>query len=201
MKKRKGCGPSIRRGCGDNRNGKLRTYAQIVADYRRHYDDDVARYRAFFGDGSLAPGEAVRRAGLSLRDDGTVHPHQRRLGRLLMAEAAAILTPLAPALMAATNFDELHRTIDLHLRAVGGFGELAIYDIAQRLGWYRNMEPSAIYLHCGTREGAKALGLSTSGRTLALAALPPELRVLSPSQLEDVLCIYKNDLRRIAAPF
>lgn len=191
-----GCRPAGGMGCHSG-EGELDSFAKIVADYRRHYDDYVAADRAYFGDHSLSPAEAVRRACRSLQPDGTLHPHQRRLGTARMAEAAAIMAPFAAALMAAKTFAELHRIVELHLSAAGGFGELVIYDIAQRVGWYRELEPEEIYLHRGTRDGARVLVPGVTGRTLARSRLPSEFQALSPAQLEDVLCIYKDDIRRI----
>jgi hypothetical protein len=47
----------------------------------------------------------------------------------------------------------------------------------------------AVYLHAGTREGARALNLS--GKTIDVR----ELRKLSAEEIEDCLCIYKDALR------
>ena len=108
------------------------------------------------------------------------------------------MAPFVAALMEASDFAALHRTIDVQLRAVGGFGELAIYDIAQRIGWYRRLEPAEIYLHRGTRDGARLLVPGLAGATLSPARLPPEFHALTPPQLEDVLCIYKAQIGGIA---
>jgi hypothetical protein len=37
--------------------------------------------------------------------------------------------------------------------------EEVVYDIAHRIGAYLRREPEAVYLHAGTREGARALNL------------------------------------------
>jgi hypothetical protein len=51
-----------------------------------------------------------------------------------------------------------------------------------------------IYLHAGTREGARRLGLDTSGPTLGVDEIPKGLCALTPREIEDVLCIYKDAL-------
>jgi len=43
---------------------------------------------------------------------------------------------------------------------VPGFGKLAVYDVAMRIGIWRDIWPRYVYLHAGTRKGARALGLS-----------------------------------------
>lgn len=49
-------------------------------------------------------------------------------------------------------------------------------------------------IHGGVRQGARALGLDASQRTPPMAAMPPEMRRLEPFEVEDVLCIYKDEL-------
>ena len=38
-------------------------------------------------------------------------------------------------------------------------GELTVYDVAHRIGAYLQLEPDVVYLHRGTRIGARYLGL------------------------------------------
>jgi hypothetical protein len=53
-----------------------------------------------------------------------------------------------------------------------------------------------VYLHAGTRAGARALGLNWRATTLAVHDLPAELRVLAPHEIEDCLCIFKNNFEK-----
>lgn len=53
--------------------------------------------------------------------------------------------------------------------------------------------PERVYLHAGTKEGAKALSLHPKGKALAMDALPEAFRVLEPWEAEDVLCLFKAD--------
>jgi hypothetical protein len=41
----------------------------------------------------------------------------------------------------------------------------------------------------------RALGLDHSANTLKVSALPKELRGLEPHELEDILCIFKGELK------
>ncbi|WP_143164948.1 hypothetical protein [Chryseolinea serpens] len=81
-----------------------------------------------------------------------------------------------------------------------GIGETTVYDTSLRIamGLRRRIRPKRIYLHAGTRIGAKNLGLPTS-RKVALSrgdikTLYPEIiRLLKePSEIENFLCIYKD---------
>ncbi|HQM80509.1 MAG TPA: hypothetical protein PLX02_02700 [Syntrophorhabdaceae bacterium] len=81
------------------------------------------------------------------------------------------------------------KNIDL---PIPGIGELAVYDTALRIGAFLRIEPSKVFLHAGTRTGARALGLETSAEFLEVSSVPSEFQVLKPSEIEDVLCIYKH---------
>lgn len=116
-----------------------------------------------------------------------------------MAEAAKFLQPHVEAIMAATDFAQLHDRVGVLRGGVDRIGDLAIYDITQRIGCYRGIEPDAIYLHRGTREGARALGWRENSPTMPVAALRPEFQALSSAQLEDILCIYKDEIGSVVA--
>jgi hypothetical protein len=96
--------------------------------------------------------------------------------------------------IAAADFTALHEVIEAAIANISGIGELAVYDIAHRIGAYRGLHAKEIYLHAGTREGAKALGLPTNRKTLPMSSLPAGLRSLSAEEAEDLLCIYRKTL-------
>ena len=77
-------------------------------------------------------------------------------------------------------------------KEVARFGKLASYDVAHRIGAYLNLVPDYIYLYAGTADGAKALGLW--GDKVEKSKFPKSLQRLSPAQIEDFLCIFKNEL-------
>jgi hypothetical protein len=103
----------------------------------------------------------------------------------------------AAPIASCRSFDELHAVVEEWTRDVPKIGDLAVYDIAHRIGAYLGLEPTLVYLHCGTRVGARALGLSARD-TLHPDALPREFRQLSPAEIEDCLCIYKDEIARIS---
>jgi hypothetical protein len=71
---------------------------------------------------------------------------------------------------------------------------LTIYDTALRIGASLGLEPQSVYLHAGTRFGARRLGLDWRAETIPVSALPPPLRKLKPREIEDLLCIFADRL-------
>jgi len=57
------------------------------------------------------------------------------------------------------------------------------------------LEPKQIYLHRGTRDGARALGIRGRLSKLTVPDIPKDFARLSPGEIEDCLCIYKDRLR------
>jgi hypothetical protein len=157
---------------------------------------DAESEALFFGDGRLSFADAVERAACSLMN-GKLHPHQCRLGYDRMRECASILRARRESLAAAPDFAALHDALELILRPLGGYGPLAIYDIAERIGWHRGLSPGHVYLHSGTGDGARVLDPSIRGDRIDLSALPPELGRLTPAQAENFLCIYKAGFERL----
>jgi hypothetical protein len=99
-------------------------------------------------------------------------------------------------LQSARSFAELIARVDTTVRPVRGIGELYVYDTALRLGAHLRLLPDDVYLHAGTRRGAKALGLDHRSDSIPPSQLPAALHRLRPHEVEDVLCIYKDWLRR-----
>jgi hypothetical protein len=127
--------------------------------------------------------------------EGKRHPHQYRLPKKCLSTVHRKLQGLG--LSERRTFDELHEAVG-QCRDIRMFGELTQYDVATRVGAYLNLWPEKVYLHAGTRKGARALGLAVRGRAaLEMSELPQELRLLEPWQVEDFLCLHKAELRRL----
>jgi hypothetical protein len=131
-------------------------------------------------------------AALGLRPGDRIPDHQCRVGREALKLARRHLRERKKSLAAAPKFRELHNIVRDISEQVPRFGKLATYDVAWRLGVYLGKEPNLVYLHAGTKKGAAALGVS--GGKAKLDAFPRSLRIMSPSQLEDFLCICKDAL-------
>lgn len=166
----------------------LRSFA---ADAERR-DDEHDWWQA---DG-LSRADAIRRAGLSMipgKKRLIRHGHQCRLPGAVLSEATQSILALEHEIAAVTEFDDLHALVRVACSSIQGTGPLYCYDVAHRIGLHLGMEPDLIYMHTGTREGARALGVDVAGRAhIRLNDLPRPLRVLSAAEAEDVLCIYKS---------
>jgi hypothetical protein len=143
---------------------------------------------------------AIRKAALSKLPgdkrlpDGKRHPHQRRIPGHALQHAADVLTA---NLRAAATFHDLHEAVRTTIGHLHHIGELAVYDLTDRIGAYLGLEPDRVYLHAAAREGARALGIR--GTAVPKSAFPRAFRQLSPGEIETCICIYKDDLRRLAS--
>jgi hypothetical protein len=142
---------------------------------------------------------AIECAALATNSRGQRYSHQRRLKRKTLEQACEILRACEPRIRRAKDFDELFHVVDSALQDVAGIGELYIYDTALRLGARLSLEPTEVYLHSGTRVGARALGLNGRARTLSLSELPAAFQQLRPHEIEDVLCIFKDKFNKPTA--
>ena len=142
---------------------------------------------------------AVRRAAFSFREGGRRHSHQNRIpGAVLQACAKALIGHL-PALERSPSFYELLAQIEALYQPIRGAGELLAYDTADRLRHRLGLASEhLIYLHAGTRVGARRLfgGRLPQGDAWALMRhqISEPLRILDNHELEDFLCLYKDEL-------
>jgi hypothetical protein len=129
---------------------------------------------------------------------GKRHPHQRRLKSEVLQEVHNALLDAESRMESCSSFEELLDTVRETIGDIWGVGELMVYDSASRLGAYFGLEPEAVYLHRGTREGAEAIGIDPDRKKVEVSELPEPLQNLQPHELEDCLCIYKDEFRRVA---
>lgn len=146
---------------------------------------------AFYGQSSLDV------AVLSRTEDRKRHDHQRRIPESSLKAALERLRQRLPLPRDLRDFDTLHQLIDSAIRDIPKIGELVVYDVTHRIGAQNQIEPNRVYLHAGTRLGARAFRLR--GKSIVVDDLPPEFRGLSPAECEDCLCIYHSEVGRIAA--
>lgn len=179
-----------------------RPYLETVIIIRRHYE--LGRpvrdaENAWWRGSSLPFAGVIERAALAEREDGTRHPHQRRVPASVLEQGRAALLQIGDRLEAAQSFHELHELVAEVFRSIRGLGELATYDAADRLRHRLGLESAhIIYLHAGTRVAARRLfgGRLPTGSAWGIdrRKIPTSLRDLSTHELEDVLCIYKEAL-------
>jgi len=138
--------------------------------------------------------DAIRLAALAITSKGKRYSHQRRLSKTVLGQARDILLANEKEICQSQDFDDLFALLERLLLPVKGLGELYIYDTALRIGAKIGMLPKRVYLHAGTRVGAKALGFDGTAKTLEVSQLPEWLQQLQPHEIEDVLCIFKDML-------
>lgn len=177
-------------GCRPERSssGERWTLERIVADYIDHKRPRLAAFLRWYSRMTL--GEAIGNAAYARTPRGGKHSHQWRLPRRASEKAHAALE--RADLGRCRTLAELHAAIE---RAIGGIdkiGVLMIYDTALRLGAFLGLEPDLVSLHAGTREGAAALGIDRSRKTVRPDELPAPFRALRAHEIEDCLCIYKE---------
>jgi hypothetical protein len=109
----------------------------------------------------------------------------------------SVLQESSRRIRACETFDELHGLIQSEINQIDGVGPLLVYDATTTLGAHLGLNPDRIYLHAGTAVGAKAL-LSVVGRsTIMRSELPPAFLRPRCYEVENCLCIYKDELARI----
>jgi hypothetical protein len=165
---------------------------EIVVDYLARVRERADAERSYFA-GLPTLAVAVRAAALAEDGRGKRFPHQRRIPGRVLLECAAVLEEALPRLRRAPSFEDLHDLVREEIGEIRGVGRLMVYDTAVRIAAHRGMEPTRVFLHAGARLGARRLGLDASAESLAVADLPVALRRLRPHEIEDVLCIYKDD--------
>ena len=167
------------------------TLVDIVSDYIREYRDDARKEMRFF-EIQRSPPEAIRKAALCEPPGGKRHPHQRRIPRALLEQVEARLQGIGRKLARASSFAALYQAVEEEIGSLKGIGRLTVYDISHRIGAHFGKAPNHVYLHAGTRIGAQVFGIS--GDFFDPKILPKPFSRLAPSEIEDCLCIYKDEL-------
>jgi hypothetical protein len=119
--------------------------------------------------------------------------HQRRIPKALLEQAETRLQAVERKLTKAADFSALHQLVEGEIGSITGIGTLTVYDISHRIGAHFGKVPGLVYLHAGTRAGARVFNIS--GNSFNPAASPKAFARLAPSEIEDCLCIYKDKLR------
>lgn len=178
--------------CGPRPAGHSDALARIVNDYISS-TRPLNRLAFYASQPSL---ERALDAVASWKDQhGKTHSHQNLVSKAAKAGAGERILSMRVADVA--DFEQLLQCVQQAIGSIRGIGDLAVYDAALRLGAFLGKLPERVYLHHGAREGARALGLDASHRSLPMDVFPEEFRLLKPWEVEEVLCIYKDELARI----
>jgi len=165
----------------------------IIRKYRRDNLPKASRELAAFR--AMSFDDAVSHASLAERFDSRRnrwlrYDHQRRIPRLSLAHVHRKLRK-AP-LKGCSTFDDLFSVVHEAISEIPKIGELMVYDTALRIGANLGLEPERVYLHAGTRVGARKLGIAAGTPWILRRDLPEPLRALPAWQAEDILCIFKD---------
>lgn len=163
----------------------------IVDHYIAHHRTRAEKELHFFAMQKTIE-RAVALAALAKSPAGKRLSHQRRIPVAALQESQRRLRGAIGDLESASSFDDLHHLVGETIRDIRGIGPLTIYDTALRIGARLGLEPDRVYLHAGTRVGAKRLGLATFEGTIRIDETLVRFRRLKPREVEDVLCIYKD---------
>lgn len=168
------------------------TLSDCVEHYIREFRDQNNNALNFYKNQRTLV-EAIAVSAECTMSNGRRHSHQRRIPGAVLREAGRQLNAHLEAISMTRSFEELHAFVGSVIGPIHGIGELTIYDISHRIGAHLGFEPQKVYLHAGTRTGALALGLT--GMVIEKEDLPTEFKDLSAAEIEDFLCIYKDQLR------
>src|SRR3990172_6384135 len=168
-------------------------YASIVHHYRQEFLPEDQAWFEYYKQLTLS--RAIEKAALARGPSDEKFSHQWRIPNAVLNEAKNALLSQQEAIATCGSFDELHKLVEETAGAIPGFGELAAYDTSIRIGAHLDLWPDKIYLHAGTKIGYQALGGNPNAKLAPREEMPPELQVLEPHQIEDVLCIYKAELQ------
>jgi hypothetical protein len=135
--------------------------------------------------------DAISAAARAHLPNGKKHPHQYRNPPASLEESRRRLLDNLPKVRNATSFHELIELVDHLIRPLDRMGEMVVYDTAMRIGARFGLEPEKVYVHRGTRDGLRKLGLDPRRDTIELDELPAPIRMLTPREAEDFLCVYK----------
>jgi len=135
---------------------------------------------------------AVEKASYALNKRGKQYSHQWRLKKVNLEKGNQILQDNINLIAQCQDFDELFSLVERMILPIHGLGELYAYDTAFRIGTKLGLAPKKVYLHAGTREGARKLGLDHKAETIEMENIPAALQELEPHEIEDVLCIFKD---------
>jgi hypothetical protein len=167
------------------------TFDEIVSGYIDQYRHEARAEMRFF-EIQRKRSEAIRKAALCMLPSGKRHPHQRRIPKVLLEHVEGNLQCVANNLAKAVDFAALHGLVRDEIGGLKGIGALTIYDIAHRIGAHFGKAPDQVYLHAGTRIGARAFAIR--GEFFDPAVLPKAFSRLTAAEIEDCLCIYKDEL-------
>ena len=138
--------------------------------------------------------EAIEVAASSIDENNKVHFHQRRVEKQELNSFAERLALREGDINNSANFDDIYEIISSEKNEY--ITELTVYDVAQRIGAFKNIYADKIYLQSGTRVGAEnLLGKLGNVKFLDREDLPSPFQNpdFTLADVEDILFQYKDE--------
>jgi hypothetical protein len=138
--------------------------------------------------------EAIEVASKSVDENNKVHFHQRRVEKPELNSFAERLILRENDIDSSKTFDEIYEIINSEKNEY--ITDLTVYDVAQRIGTYRNIYSDKIYLQSGTKVGAEnLLGKLGATKFLMREDLPSPFQRpdFTLEDIEDMLFQYKDE--------
>ncbi len=186
--------PGITRNAPPKECEKLEIY---IKEYKYNYSKTAAEEIKEFKEIKDIT-EAITNAATTMVG-GKRHPHHYRKSKKTLGEAKIILIKEAYKISRINSFDKLHELIIDLLKDVPNIGPLYYYDTAFLIGAHLDKLPEKIYLHAGTKKGAKNMGINIRNKKyiemedISCREIFKKY-CLKPYEIEDFLCIYKEAL-------
>lgn len=180
-------------------------FANVVRHYEKHYAEDDRVQEKWFGSDCTSLSQAIRRAVQSKVQNkvGNVvhHSHQCCIKSSTYPDAESHLLALESRYAKAQNFQDVFEITNLGLHHVSGSGELFTYDIADRISCYLNLRPNDVFLHRGVLHGASNLGLNVNRASIPISEFKGKFGKLTATEIENMLCIYKDQMALLRSQF
>lgn len=162
----------------------------IISDYFSNGNKGAIEEEAFFVSCQTLE-QAISYAGLA-RNSKYKFPHQYRVKNEALEGSRMVLLQSIGRIQVCESFHQLFLLVESLIGPINGIGPLTIYDTAFRIGIKLGLFPEYIYLHAGTKEGARNLGLYTNEPYLEICQVPNTFQKLKSSEIENIFCIYKD---------
>lgn len=201
----------------NNSNSKYSFYEQIYNNYKTKIFDCQEKYYDWYRQANNLL-EAIEKAFKSEDKSNKVHGHQCNVGLEVLEQARKkALEKYQEKNLSAQDlntFDNIYKFVNLVRTEIPRFGELAHYDVSLRIAKYQESKYpgcgylTEVYLHRGTFDGAKAVFNAgdmaqniqnldlKEGKKISVTSFPSPLNTLSADHLENLLCIYKHQLKK-----
>jgi hypothetical protein len=138
--------------------------------------------------------EAIEVSAKSVDENTKVHFHQRRVEKPELNNFAGRLISRENEISSAKTFDDIFEIINSEKNEF--ITELTIYDVAQRIGAFKNVYSDKIYLQSGTKVGAEnLLGRLGDSTFLLREDLPSPFQHpdFTLADIEEILFQYKDE--------